>query len=46
MTGPVGMMNFAPVVSAHGAMFGFRGRLGRPEGQPPLVTETELQATR
>jgi len=46
MDGPVGMMHFAPVVPAHGAMFGSRGRMGRPEGQPPLVTETELQTTR
>ena len=42
MDGPVGMMHFAPVVPAHGPMFGSRGRLGLSEGQPQLLTETEL----
>jgi hypothetical protein len=42
MDGPVGMMHFAPVVPAHGAMFGSRGRLGLSEGQPQLLAETEL----
>jgi Monooxygenase af470-like len=46
MDAPVGMMHFAPVVPAHGMMFGFRGRLGQPEGQPPPVSEIELQPTR
>jgi fumigallin biosynthesis monooxygenase-like protein len=46
MAGPVGMMHFAPVIPAHGAMFGFRGRLGRSDGHPPLVSESELQPLR
>jgi hypothetical protein len=42
MTAPVGMMHIAPVIPAHGAMFSFRGRMGRPAGQPAVVAEHEL----
>ena len=39
---PIGMMNFAPLVTARGAMFGAAARVGKASQQPPLVTENDL----
>lgn len=41
---PIGMMNFAEVVPASGAMFSARKRLGidAPETSPTPVPETEI----
>ena len=41
---PVGMMKFAPLVPAHGRMFGARDRLRREgEAPAPVYTERELE---
>jgi hypothetical protein len=45
---PIGLARFAPVVPAHGAMFGARRRLGVPgeADLPPAVSEDALAAMR
>lgn len=39
---PIGMMNFAPMVIARGAMFGAAHRAGKAATEDAVVTETEL----
>jgi hypothetical protein len=39
---PVGMMKFAPLVKARGAMFGAASRAGKAPGEAPVLTEKEL----
>lgn len=39
---PIGMMSFAPVVPARGAMFGAAHRAGAPAGGEPVMTEQDL----
>jgi len=39
---PIGMMNFAPLVKARGAMFGAASRAGRTSAETPVLTEKEL----
>jgi hypothetical protein len=39
---PVGMMKFAPLVPARGAMFGAAARMGRMAQESPVLTEREL----
>ena len=39
---PIGMMNFAPLTIARGAMFGAAHRAGKVEGADPVVSESEL----
>ncbi len=46
MPSPIGMMNFAPVVNARGAMFGAASRAGRTAEDAPGLTETELYGER
>ena len=42
---PIGMMNFAPLVTARGAMFGAAHRAGKAGSEDAVVTETELYGT-
>ena len=42
---PIGMMNFAPVVTARGAMFGAAHRAGKTDGGDAVVSESELYGT-
>ena len=42
---PTGMMKFAPVKIARGAMFGAAHRAGRSAGEDAVVSETELYGT-
>ena len=39
---PIGMMKFAPLVTARGAMFGAAHRAGKSGGAEAVVSETEL----
>ena len=39
---PIGMMKFAPLVAARGAMFGAASRAGGVAGEAPVLTEKEL----
>lgn len=39
---PIGMMNFAPLVTARGAMFGAAHRAGKPSSGDAVVSESEL----
>jgi hypothetical protein len=39
---PIGMMAFAPVVPAPGAMFGATHRAGAAAGSEPVLTEPDL----
>lgn len=42
MSQPIGMMNFAPLKVARGAMFGASHRLGHDAGEDAVTSETEL----
>jgi hypothetical protein len=42
---PIGMMNFAPLVAARGAMFGAAHRAGKTGIGDPVVSENELYGT-
>lgn len=42
---PIGMMKFAPLVSARGAMFGAAHRAGKAGGGDAVVSENELYGT-
>ena len=39
---PIGMMHFAPMIPARGAMFGSAHRAGKPPSGEPVVSESEL----
>jgi fumigallin biosynthesis monooxygenase-like protein len=39
---PVGFMNFAPVVTARGPMFGAAVRAGKHSAEPPTLSEKDL----
>jgi Monooxygenase af470-like len=42
---PIGMMKFAPMKVARGAMFGAAHRAGKSRGEDSVVSETELYGT-
>jgi hypothetical protein len=42
---PIGMMRFAPVKPARGAMFGAAQRAGKAPSEAPVVSETDLYGT-